>query len=117
LLELQYRAQAIDWNARFTESHHELVLLGGEPVGRIWVARTQRECRIVDLTLVPERRRTGLGSRLVAEVLLAADEAGVLTRLSVLRGNEPALAFWRCHGFVETHADALYLGLERRAQA
>lgn len=84
-------------------------------MGRLWVASTPLECRIVDLTLEPEHRRAGLGSRLVAEVLKSADDAGLPTRLSVLRGNDPALAFWRAHGFVETTSDAVYLGLERPA--
>ena len=48
----------------------------------------------------PDRHGQGLGRALLAEVVAAAD--GPLT-LEYLDGNERALAFYRGHGFVETH--------------
>lgn len=49
----------------------------------------------------PGEHRTGLGSRLLAEVLHAAGHTPlVLERLS---GNQRAAMFYATHGFVETH--------------
>ncbi len=113
LIELQLRAQQRDWEARFPASRHELILVDGEAAGRLWVASPQDEWRIVDLTLLPEHRSCGLGTRLVTRMLERADLAGLPVRISVLRSNTRAFAFWERLGFALVGEDEIYLALER----
>jgi GNAT superfamily N-acetyltransferase len=91
----------------------EIVLLDGRPVGRLWVAWTNGACVLVDMALLPEHRRTGIGTRVVCEVLAEADRRGVPVRVTVERTNGPSLAFCAKHGFAEVGADEIYLVLER----
>jgi ribosomal protein S18 acetylase RimI-like enzyme len=112
-LDLQFRAQRQDWGMRFPDSEHEAILLDGEPVGRLWVAWSPGECRIVDLTLLPARRRAGIGTAVAEEVLARADAAAVPVTLSVLRDNSAGLAFWERLGFSVVAADEMYAELER----
>lgn len=112
-LDLQFRAQRLDWENRFTASEHEAILLDGEPVGRLWVAWPAGECRIVDLTLLPAHRRAGIGTTVAEEVLARADEAELPVRLSVLRDNAAGFAFWERLGFSVVAADEMYAELER----
>jgi GNAT superfamily N-acetyltransferase len=113
LLELQLRAQRREWEARFPGSADEIVLLDGQPVGRLWVAWTHDACVLVDMVLLPEHRRTGIGTEVVGEVLAEADRRGVPVRVTVERANEPSLAFCAKHGFVEVDADEVFVTLER----
>ena len=102
---------------RFPGSEHEAILLDGEPVGRLWVAWPPRECRIVDLTLLPAHRRAGIGSTVAEEVLARADAAGIPVRLSVASDNAAGLAFWERLGFAVVAGDQIYAQLERPVRA
>ncbi|MGZ4280851.1 MAG: GNAT family N-acetyltransferase [Gaiellaceae bacterium] len=113
LLDLQLRAQRREWEARFPGSVDEIVLLDGRPVGRLWVAWMHDACVLVDMALLPEHRRTGIGTEVVGEVLAEADRRGVPVRVTVERANEPSLAFCAKHGFIEVDADQVLVALER----
>jgi ribosomal protein S18 acetylase RimI-like enzyme len=112
-LDLQFRAQRQGYEARFPGSAHELILLAGRAVGRVWVAWLPDECRIVDLTLLPEHRRLGIGTRIAGELLAEADRRELPVRLTVERANGPAREFWSQLGFVVVADDPVYLAVER----
>ena len=112
-LEIQFQAQELGWVDRFPDSHHELILLDGRPVGRLWVAWSAKECRLVDMTLLPAHRRSGIGTRVVGDVLAEAERAGVPARLTVERTNVASLAFCERLGFRVLAEDSVFVTLER----
>ena len=112
-LDLQFRAQVREWVARFPTGVHELILLDGHPVGRLWVAWSPSECCLVDMALLPEYRRSGIGTQIVGEVLAEADRRRVPARLTVERTNGPSLAFCARLGFVVVAENPVYVVLER----
>jgi ribosomal protein S18 acetylase RimI-like enzyme len=112
-LELQFSAQQREWAARFPESVHELILVDEQPVGRLWVAWLPGECVVVDLTLVPDQRRGGIGTRVMREVLAEADVRNLPVRVTVERTNEASLAFCGRLGFDVVGEDAVYVVLLR----
>jgi ribosomal protein S18 acetylase RimI-like enzyme len=114
LLRVQWTAQRLDYAARYGQARHALVLVGGEPVGRLWVARLAGELRLVDVALLPHFRGTGLGTELVRALQAEASEAGLPLRLSVARDN-PAWRLYARLGFTQVGAaepDAPYAALE-----
>jgi GNAT superfamily N-acetyltransferase len=112
-LDLQFRAQRLDWEASFPGAAHELILLDGTPVGRVWVAWSTEECRVVDLALLPEHRRRGMGTHVFREILTEADRRGVPVRTTVARTNGPSLALHAQLGFVAVAEDDVYVAMER----
>jgi GNAT superfamily N-acetyltransferase len=114
---LQLRAQRAEWESAYPGSTDELLLLDGRPVGRIWVAWLADACVFVDMILLPERRRSGLGTRVITEVLAEADRKGLPARATVERANAASLAFCARLGFVETGGDEIYVTLERPVSA
>jgi GNAT superfamily N-acetyltransferase len=114
LLDVQLRAQRREWEGRFPGSQDEIVLLDGRPVGRLWVAWAEDACVLVDMVLLPDERRTGIGTEVVGEVLAEADRRGVPVRVTVERTNAPSLAFCAKQGFVEVGAGDVFVALERR---
>ncbi len=112
----QFEAQRTGWSQMFPGSEHDVIVLGGRPIGRVWVHWSAEECLIVDLALLPEHRRQGIGTQIVRELLGAADERGLSTRAHVERMNTPSLAFWTRLGFREISGDALFVEIERPAQ-
>jgi GNAT superfamily N-acetyltransferase len=109
----QFEAQRTGWSTTFPGSRHEVLLLGGRPIGRVWLDRSATDLLIVDLALLPEHRRQGIGTQIVRELLAEADEAGVPVRAHVERMNTPSLAFWTRLGFQEIEGDALFVEIQR----
>ncbi len=101
-LRVQFDAQRRDYAARFPAAGHQLILVADEPVGRIWVARTDEEIRLVDLALLPSTRRHGLGTRLLADLIAEAAAAGKPLRLSVPKHNTAARRLYERLGFALT---------------
>jgi ribosomal protein S18 acetylase RimI-like enzyme len=112
-VEVQLRAREQGWGAVFPSSTDELILRDGEAVGRIRVAWLPDECRVVDIALLPEHRRAGIGTSVVAELIAEADRRDVPVRLTVERLNSAARAFWSGLGFLPVAEDAIFLELER----
>ena len=98
-LDMQFTAQRSDYANRFPESEHSIILLDDEPIGRIWVNRTDREVRLIDIALVPERRGHGTGTMLLEGLQEQAREAGRPLRHSVYKTNVDALRFYQRLGF------------------
>jgi GNAT superfamily N-acetyltransferase len=99
---LQVGAQRAEWEARFPGSVEELIALDG---------------RLVDMALLPEHRRGGIGTRIVREVLDEADRRGIPARLTVEATNGPSLAFCARLGFAVVGEDPVYVLLERPVNA
>jgi ribosomal protein S18 acetylase RimI-like enzyme len=90
-----------------------VILVDGEPVGRLYVHRGRSDIRIVDIALLPEHRGGGIGTSLVEELFREADEAGKTVTIHVERMN-PALRLYERLGFELAEDKGLYLFLERR---
>ncbi|QSQ21048.1 GNAT family N-acetyltransferase [Pyxidicoccus parkwayensis] len=97
-LRMQWMAQGRDWATRYAGADHRVVLVEDTPAGRLLVARGETEWRLVDISLLPAHQRTGVGTRLLRELLDEAAKAHVPLRLRVLHGN-PARALYERLGF------------------
>jgi GNAT superfamily N-acetyltransferase len=112
LLQMQYQLQAGSYTARFPNSGYQVVLVDGEPAGRIWVDRQEDEIRIVDVGLDANRRNQGTGTVLVQRLQEEAREAGLPIRARVDRFNPGSLRFHLRLGFQIVREEQLDLGLE-----
>lgn len=110
-LTMQFRAQGAHYGQHFARAEHTIVLLDGEPVGRVLVDRGADEIRLVDIALLPEYRGAGLGGALVDELLAESAATGTPVRLHAYKPSR-AVAFYERRGF-ERVADAqMYWALE-----
>ena len=102
-----------DWTARATRSAAgtDSAFFVAETAGGDWVGMAGgfREdeppdtVHLVSMWVAPDYRRTGLGVRLIDEVLGWAGAAGArAVELWVTRGNDPAASLYRRIGFVPT---------------
>jgi ribosomal protein S18 acetylase RimI-like enzyme len=82
----------------FGELPYAVVEESERPVGYVCVIH-ESECDFIEeIALLPEAQGRGIGTRLVRDVLHAAQRRGVPVRLSVLAGN-PARALYARLGF------------------
>lgn len=115
-LRLQFTAQQRHYRTAYPAREERLVLLDGTAVGRVCVARGEREIRLVDITLLERVRGRGIGGGLISALRDEAAAAGKPLRLSVLLAN-PASRLYQRLGFVPCGGDGVYLNMEWRAMA
>jgi ribosomal protein S18 acetylase RimI-like enzyme len=111
-LRAQFDAQDRWYREHYDTASFDVVLIDGEPGGRLYVYRGRAEIRIVDIALLPEHRGNGVGSRLLRDVLVEADAAGTRVTVHVERFN-PALRLYDRNGFKVAEDKGVYLLLER----
>jgi ribosomal protein S18 acetylase RimI-like enzyme len=108
----QFEAQSRHYAEHYTETSFDLILVDGEPAGRLIVARWERELRIVDIALLPDWRGQGVGGALLRTLIAEAEERGVKASIHVEQFN-PALALYQRLGFAPVGEHGVYLLLER----
>lgn len=107
LVQMQFRAQHGQYAAQYPDADHDIVLLDGRPVGRLYVDRTEERLLLIDVSLGAEVRGRGLGTRLLRGLLAEAGRAGLPVQLSVRRAN-PARRLYARLGFTATGGDDVY---------
>jgi GNAT superfamily N-acetyltransferase len=110
-LRQQFEAQHAYYHANYTDTSWDVVLLDGEPAGRLYVARWPEEIRIVDIALLPEYRGLGAGTYLVSRLMEEGRRSGRPVSIHVERFN-PALRLYLRLGFAQVEDRGVYLLME-----
>ncbi len=97
-LEMQFAAQTKAYQESYPGATHEIVCVEGRPAGRLYLSRQPAEFHILDLLIVAEARSQGVGSRVLAEILQEANQAGKPVTIYVESFN-PWLNWFRRLGF------------------
>ena len=113
-LRMQFNAQKGWYDQAYPNADHQIILLDGQPIGRIMVTTEPGGAHLVDIALLPEHRGHGIGAQLLGELIRKTTEGGGIVRLQVLRTN-PAIHLYERLGFVKTGEDVIYYQMERRA--
>ncbi|MBN9518952.1 GNAT family N-acetyltransferase [bacterium] len=106
-LRMQFRAQSKHYREYFPDASFDVVVCGAAAAGRLYVDRRADEIRIVDIALLPEFRRAGVGTCLLTGLLSEAAAAGVPVRINV-EANNPAQGLYRRLGFERTGTTGVY---------
>lgn len=98
-LHMQFTAQLQHYQKHYPKATHDLVLLGGHPIGRLYVdCSADDEICLLDLTLLPEYRGSGLGTPLLRQ--LQSEAAASARRLTIhLEVNNRARRLFERLGF------------------
>jgi GNAT superfamily N-acetyltransferase len=82
----------------------KIILLNGQPVGRMLVDRKEEAILLRDIALLTEYRNAGIGTRLLRELMSEAAAAGKPVELHVLC-TSPAVRFYERLGFSRTSTE------------
>ncbi len=114
-LRQQFEAQHSFYQEHFSEGSYDLILAGEDPAGRLYVDRRADEIRLIDLAILPEYRRQGIGRSFLDNLLLEAREASVPVRLHCLPDNDSMVSLCKQLGFEQTGATGVYVLMEWNA--
>jgi ribosomal protein S18 acetylase RimI-like enzyme len=107
----QFDAQSEYYAANYPGASFQIIERDGWPVGRLYVDRWEKEIRIVDITLLPEFRGSGIGTKLLRELQKKARAARKSLTIHVERFNR-ALTLYQRLGFQQIEDKGVYLLME-----
>lgn len=116
-LAQQFDAQSRHYATAYHDASFDVVEVDGRAAGRLIVARSADELRIVDVALLPEHRGRGLGERILRPVLAEADVRRARTTLHVEPHNRAQRLYGRLGFRPVGPQDGAHVLLERRPAA
>lgn len=111
-VQMQFDAQARSYSAQYPDAENSIIMLDGLLAGRMIVACETDALLLVDIALMPEHQRRGIGGHLLRELMNRASRESVRLRLHVLASNSPAIRFYEQLGMRRTGGDEVYLHME-----
>ena len=115
-LQMQFAAQHAYYQEQYADAAFDVILVGGQPAGRLYIHRRDDEFRIVDIALLPEFCNRGLGTTLLKNLQSETAAAGKTLRIHVERFN-PALRLYERLGFRQIEDRGVYLFMEWRDES
>ncbi len=106
-LKMQFYAQHKHYVEQFRRASFDVLLLDDLPVGRLYVDRREAEIHIIDIALLPEYQRHGIGTALLTAIMQEAGQSGRFVSIYVERFN-PARRLYARLGFTEVEHDDIY---------
>ena len=108
---MQFAAQHQHYQEHYPHADFQVIELQGKPIGRLYVNRGEREIRIIDIALMPDHRRSGLGTRLLRDLQGEARTSARPLTIHVEKFN-PALRLYERLGFRIAADRGAYLFLQ-----
>jgi GNAT superfamily N-acetyltransferase len=115
-LHMQFSAQDTYYRQHYPQGDFSLILLAGEPVGRLYVERRTEQILVIDISLLPDHRNLGIGSALLQKLLDEGASCRLPVRLHVMMNN-PAYRLYARMGFVPAGNDGAYIAMEWRSSS
>ena len=110
-LTAQFNAQQQHYEKTYPDARHDIVMVEGDPAGRMFVARLATEIRIVDVVLLPNYRNRRIGSRLLNDLKHEADKLGIPLRVYVEHFN-PSFPIFVHHDFIAGKQEGFHILME-----
>jgi GNAT superfamily N-acetyltransferase len=108
MLLIQYLGQKQTYEREFPAATHDIILLDGEPVGRLLIDRRPDVILGVDLALLPTSRNLGIGTYVLNCLFDEAADRCLPFLLSVVRSN-PAIRLYERLGCRADGGNATHL--------
>ena len=112
-LRMQFEAQRQSYLHDLPDAEYSVIRCGSTAVGRLIVERTPSEVHIVDIALLTQFRKQGIGSILMRRIIAEAEQTGKSVRLFVEKFN-PALHWYERMGFKVLSTGPIYLEMVGR---
>ena len=110
-LRMQFNAQHKHYQENYAGSRFDIILKDKTPIGKLYVARWKKEIRVIDIALLPESRRKGIGSMFLKDIMAEAAKEDKPVSLHVEHYN-PALSFYEKLGFRQIDDTGVYYLME-----
>ena len=106
-LRMQIGAQTEHYKIHYPNAKYQILEGAGVPIGRLIVERSKEFILIIDIALLPEYRKAGIGTAVIRDLM---DEATRVSLPIVLRVEffNPAIKLYSRLGFLKTREMGVY---------
>lgn len=111
-VRMQFQAQKRHYVAEYPQATHDIICLNHVPVGRLYLDRGAEKFHILDVTILPRFRGSGVGTELMQRVLDEATQRGKPVTIYVESFNPSLRLFWQL-GFERVSEDGIQWLLRR----
>jgi GNAT superfamily N-acetyltransferase len=112
----QFDLQRKEYDTRYPDARYDVILVDGQPAGRIWVGVDDTQIRLLDIGLLEEFQNRGVGTILLKQLIAEAREANKPLRHMVFVLNNNAHRFYERLGFVTIEDVGGYKHMEWRGE-
>lgn len=92
-LQMQYHAQRNHYATQYPNPDHQIIYYEDSPIGRIYLSRDKKSITLVDISIIPNYQKQGIGTQLIQKL---QDEAAQSTKNIIL------------HVYIHNQAQSLY---------
>ena len=110
-LRMQFDAQRTFYHSEYPGAEFRIILVSGQPAGRLYVHRRQKGIRIMDIALLPAFRGRGIGTVLLNDILAEGERTVRPVTIHVESFN-PAQRLYQRLGFTKVASNGVYHLLE-----
>src|SRR5215469_3425514 len=110
-IDMQFAAQDADYRRNYPDAQYSIIEVQGAPAGRLYVDRGSKEIRIIDIALLPDHRRAGIGTSLLRALQDEGRATSKTLTIHVEKFN-PARSLYHRLGFQQIEDKGVYLLLE-----
>jgi GNAT superfamily N-acetyltransferase len=112
----QFGLQRREYDTRFPQAEYNVILVDGQPGGRIWVGSDGTQIRLLDIALLPEFQNRGVGTLLLRRLMERARREHLPLRHMVFVLNDNAHRFYERLGFAIIEEFGAYKHMEWREE-
>jgi GNAT superfamily N-acetyltransferase len=109
---MQFDAQHSHYTKAFPGAEFLVIQRDDTPIGRLYVWRSAKEILVLDIALLPEARGTGIGTRLLGDLIAEGERSNLPIAIHVEKWN-PARRLYDRLGFQEAGDEGVYLFMKR----
>lgn len=111
-LQSQFNLQHTQYMKYYKNPSFDIIMFEGNPAGRLYVDRKEDDIRIIDIALLTEYRRKGIG-RILFNNLIKESESNKIPLSLHVEHNNPILSFYIGLGFKKGHENGVYYYMTR----
>lgn len=117
LIKLQQRAQQIGIEDHYPDARHLILEDAGRPVGRVVLHAGPADIRLVDISILPEARGSGMATQVLRALQAGAAAQGLGMSLAVSKTNPAARSLYLGLGFKVVSEDEVFEQMAWRAES
>lgn len=115
LIKMQQRVQQVGIQDHYPDAKHLILQSEGQPVGRVVVDTGPSDIRLVDISILPQARRSGMATAVLRALQAGAAAQGLGMSLAVSKTNPAARSLYLGLGFEVASEDEVFEQLTWRA--
>jgi ribosomal protein S18 acetylase RimI-like enzyme len=112
-LQSQFQAQHQHYIVKYPNGNFQIISYNTEKIGRLYTCELDDEIRIIDISILPEYRGKGIGTRVITDILQAAAKPVTI----YLESFNPSQSLFERLGFEPISDEGMYQLWQRPANS